>query len=257
MPYLKRFSSLLLLSIACAFSASCIIFPVPLSKRVKNVTGAIMPRDFDIGFIKPGSTHRYEVLHKIDLADTGLHSKRLLLARWKVSHMAVCGAIAGYYSGYANCGRVWRARNMIVEFDGQGIVRKVQQVHDPEIGKVLAAWLTVDSAPPLNLSSPIQLRVDKGRNSAELALARSFLVYHYKAKSTRLSRQQILGVGTRGWKGKFYSIKVEIQYKEGRKLKKLRFRTSPSNLLVLIDYFEQTQPIAKDSRRRIISEGVK
>jgi hypothetical protein len=242
MRHFKRFPNLILIFFACAFSAGCIIFPVPLPKRARNVTGVNMPKHFDIGFIKPGLTRRDEVLRRIDLADTGLQNERLFLARWKVSHTAVCGAVGGYYSAYANCGRVWQARNLMVEFDGHGIVQKVQRVQDRDIGKVLAAWGATDQEPPLDLSKPVHVPVDKGRNSAELALARASLVYQYKAKSMRLRRQQILGVNTIGWKGHSYSIRVEIQYRKGHgETRKLKFRMSPANLLTLIEYLEQTR----------------
>lgn len=247
MGYFNRLSCMILISSACAFFAGCfaIVSPVPTPTRVKNVDGGSMPRHLNIGSIRPGSTRRGEILQKVGRADAGLHSKRMFLARWKVSHMAVCWAAGGEGGGGdAGCRRVWRAHNLIVEFDGKGIVRKVRRVGDHDIGKVLAAWLAADPAPPLDLSHPIQVTFFKGRYSGNLTLGRDLLAYQYKGrrlKSLHISRRQILGVRTRGWTSHDY-IKVEIRYRKGPKAtKKLKFWTFPSTLLTLIEYMEQTQ----------------
>jgi hypothetical protein len=243
MRHFNRFSSLTLICFACVLSAGCII-PVPTTKGIKSVDGVRMPKHLGIRSFRPGSTRRDEVLQKIGWADAGLQCKGLFLARWKVSQMAVCVGVAapGTYGGAADCGRVWQGRNLIIQFEGNGVVQKVQRVPDHDIGKVLAAWLATDPELPLDLSRPIQIPVERGHNSAELTLARAYIVYHDKAKNLRIPRQQVLGASTLGWRASSSSIRIEIQYQEVRKAaKKLRFRMPPSNLLTLIEYLEQAR----------------
>jgi len=80
----------------------------------------ITESQLNVTFIQPGITTRTEVLERLAWADAGVREDRLFVARW-VSSSADAGAAVDEEVPAA-VRRTWRAHNLLVGFDRQGVV---------------------------------------------------------------------------------------------------------------------------------------
>lgn len=104
----------------------------------------------DLGFLQPGQTTRAEVNEKLKLIDTGYQSDRFL-GRWSSSSMGGWGYVIGLGGGMGNAGRLWKSGNLLVEFNGQGVVQSYKTFNDghllKELGTVVAQSPTTTNEP--------------------------------------------------------------------------------------------------------------
>jgi hypothetical protein len=127
----------------------------PLPKRVKGQSGLI-EKPFDLSFILAGQTLRSEVEEKLKHFDVGLQSQSFFMARWSTASAAI---IAETLSG-SSSQRIWHYRNLLVEFNGAGMVKNYAVFSDDELISHLTTVLV--SQPPLDLSHPLEIDAQLG-----------------------------------------------------------------------------------------------
>ncbi len=114
----------------------CIAFPTKLPKRTRGAGGVeIRTEDVDLSFIKIGTTHRDEVSAKLAKVDCGAPQREFFWGRWSQSSWGVvAGAITdtGPDKVEHGTGRHWHLRNVLVNFDANGITQSVNAVDDDE-----------------------------------------------------------------------------------------------------------------------------
>jgi hypothetical protein len=136
-------------------SSGCVIAPVPLSTKAKDISGN--PVRLDLAFLKAGSTTRGEVTKNLGPIDTQVNQANFFWGRWQSSSWGYGGVVAVPDKGGAGGARVWGVHNLLVEFDQQGVVKSWSVVDDkkllPQLG-LLAA-----TSPSLDLSSPLHAKV--------------------------------------------------------------------------------------------------
>ncbi len=149
---LKNLSVLFLLLLILVTAASCVIVPVPATR--KDIGSNNLQGSTSTDFIRVGETMRTEVQEKLGWLKIGPEHPRIFWGRWITSASMVAGA-AGFAAG---ADRMWSGRNLIVEFDANGCVNGLRAFDDPELPKEVAAW-TKRSGETLDLTQPVRLSV--------------------------------------------------------------------------------------------------
>jgi hypothetical protein len=138
----------------CLFFCGCVGF-TPLPKRVKGQSGAI-EKPFDLSFIQVGQTRRAEVEEKLKHFDVGLPSQNFFMARWSTAS----SAIIVENLRVSGSQRLWRHRNLLVEFGSAGMVKSYTVFTDHELISRLTTVL--ESQPPLDFSHPLEIDAQLG-----------------------------------------------------------------------------------------------
>ncbi len=137
----------ILLSLLCVGCFGAIRVP----SRTIAPSGEEKQAGVDLEFIHPGQTSRADVLQSLGWLDTGVKHERLFIARWVGSSWAVALGQTG--------GRYWTAHNLLVEFDGRGLVTRHEVVSDGSLARELEAWAVRVQDKPLDLVPPIVIPV--------------------------------------------------------------------------------------------------
>jgi len=140
--------------------AGCLIVPV----RVNTVTrGAVADKHqkVTLDFIQKGVTTRNEVVEKLRWMDANVNDPHLFIGRWSDSRWGVVWMAASYYSADGGFNRKWNNHNLLVEFDDAGIAQESRVLSDKELAAELSAWAAQNLYVPLDLSSPIEVLVDR------------------------------------------------------------------------------------------------
>lgn len=152
-------ADLVLRLLTCALAAlfllsspACVVVPVRVPNQERDVAGK--PLDLDLTFIKAGSTRRDEVAKNLAAINTGVDQSNFFWGRWDVSKWR--STAVGFVPPEGE--RIWRAHNLLVQFDGNGIVKAWAEVDDKELSRQLDLLDPVEG-PPLDLSSPVQANV--------------------------------------------------------------------------------------------------
>jgi len=121
-----------------------------------------------LSFIQIGKTDREEVIQKLGWTNTGLKDDRLFLGRWASSSWGMYSmASLGGTGGVEDWNRHWATHNVLIEFDGKGLVRKYHIVADSDLIKALHAVVAENPGCPLDLSKPMEISVAlRGRKDA-------------------------------------------------------------------------------------------
>jgi hypothetical protein len=133
-------------------SPACVVVPVRVPNQERDVTGK--PLDLDLTFIKAGSTRRDEVAKNLAAISTGVNQSNFFWGRWDISKWR--STAVGFVPPEGE--RIWRAHNLLVQFDQNGIVKAWTEVDDKELSRQLDLLDPVEG-PPLDLSSPVQANV--------------------------------------------------------------------------------------------------
>lgn len=156
----------------CATLLAC-FGATPLPKRTRTPTGTELKK-LDLSFIRPGETTRAEVQDRLRAIDTGYEGDRFFLGRWSSSTWGgwiilpggpCCGA-----EGAA--GRVWKTGNLLIEFDDQGIVKRIESFQDHKAVQVLAP---VADNTPVPLDPPLEMSVNYWKDTTVYVPARIVL----------------------------------------------------------------------------------
>jgi len=164
-----QYAAVLLL---CAVLLGC-IGATPLPRRTRTASGTELKK-VDISFIQPGLTTREEVREKLKVIETGLEGDHYFIGRWSSSTwggwiILVGGTCCGSEIGG---GRVWQTGNLLVEFDEQGIVGRVEPFDD---GKALKMLAPVAEETPLKLDPPLEMAVNYWKNGSTVVPAKIVL----------------------------------------------------------------------------------
>ena len=131
---------LLALCLGCSGCAGVI----PLPKRTHTPQGT--QENVQLDFIHVGQSNRAEVLDKLKPFDTGVNSERFFVGRWTSSTWA-------WFVVTNNAGagdRHWGTKNLLLEFDEKGLVKKSEIFSDKdlirELGPVVEDYKVAESA---------------------------------------------------------------------------------------------------------------
>jgi len=114
----------------------CVVVPVPMSTRTRDVSRK--PQTLDFSFLKPGLTTREEVAKNLAAIDTHVQPAGFFWGRWERSKWAFGAAvIPDYASANALGGRIWGGQNVLVAFDQENIVSRWSIVADAKLHRQL------------------------------------------------------------------------------------------------------------------------
>ena len=130
-----------------------------LPMRAKGPHGeSLQTKQLDLSFLDAPGTQREEVVRRLSSVDTGYSNPRLFWARWRESKWGYWWIVAAQTGGAGDAERIWHVRNLLVSFDGNGIVSKKELFNDDK-----SPWAGLHNrladAPPLDLSQPIPIGV--------------------------------------------------------------------------------------------------
>ena len=131
----------------------CVAVPVRMPTQTIDRSGK--PLELDLTFLKPGSTTRDEVIKRLSAIDTGVSQSNFYWGRWDSSRWRTTAV--GFVPPEGE--RVWRAHNLLIQFDQNGIVKTWLVAGDKELAQQLDAFDTVTTDSPLDLSSPLHATV--------------------------------------------------------------------------------------------------
>jgi len=202
----------------------------------------ITESQLNLTFIQPGITTRTEVLERLAWADAGVREDRLFVARW-VSSSADAGAAVDEEVPAA-VRRTWRAHNLLVEFDRQGVVTQVREVADKQLAQALAGWIAANPSAPLDLGTPIAVPVSYRQESATLLLSRESFEFRSARKGCRVSPSDLrrVSLATRFRTPHADLADEAIFFTEKTTAgRKVTLQTDVDHLFVLLKYISQTR----------------
>jgi hypothetical protein len=164
----------------------CVAVPVRMPTQTIDRSGK--PLELDLTFLKSGSTTRDEVTKRLSAIDTGVSQSNFYWGRWDSSRWRTTAV--GFVPPEGE--RVWRAHNLLIQFDQNGIVKTWVVAGDKELAQQLEAFDIGATDSPLDLSSPLHATVktpySPDRNQPEVLdivlSADSFECSHYFSART-------------------------------------------------------------------------
>jgi hypothetical protein len=141
--------------IMCGFCLGCLaVYPTPT--RTVGAPGGERKGKVGLDFIRVGTTGREEVVQKLGWTDVGIKDERLFQGRWVSSSWGV--TVGDPYGSTTS--RIWGGHNLLIEFDEKGVVKRYSAFGDAELVKQLSAWDAQGPDHLLDLSRPIEFRVE-------------------------------------------------------------------------------------------------
>ena len=169
-------------------SISCLPSPTRTSAQHHSRWGGV-----DLSFLEVGKTTREEILEELDWAETRMDRENVFWARWRVTNLI-------YYGG----GEYWRSRNLLVEFDGAGVVKRFDVVKEHALPEFILKYAAVpkDGAfPGLPLHIPVSHRHFWRLREAVLMVTQEGITFseaENKSHDFSLSVNQIERLKTKG-----------------------------------------------------------
>lgn len=277
---LRHLTHVVLWLLGCALLAfslfgafGCVAVPVRMPAQTRDGSGK--PLELDLTFLKSGSTTKDEVTKRLSAIDTGVSQSSFYWGRWDSSKWRTTAV--GFVPPAGE--RVWRAQNLLIQFDQNGIAKTWVVAGDKELAKQLDVFETVTTDSPIDLSSPAHAKVKAPYSSdpdhaevGDIVLSPdSFECNHYFAARTgpqlstlKTPRNNILRIAVTP--GAFYygPFSGEVPFAEpnhlvatlyfskpavvhyGEKghsaIKKLEVAIDPPTFLLLRHYIRQPQP---------------
>ncbi|HTR22665.1 MAG TPA: hypothetical protein VMI10_01680 [Terriglobales bacterium] len=250
--------------LSCAVLQGCVA-PARLPARAQGPSGdRIEKKDIDLAFLQVGATHRQDALAHLAAVNTGYVSPRMFWGRWiesKWGYWWIVIAPASEGAGDGDVKRKWHARNLLLTFDGAGLLSSKVLIEDersfwPELHRQLA------DAPPLDLSKPMPIElsnnetgpllltkegieVDRTRNRFHGAL--DLAPAHYESQSkelahispsmvVRISHDGALGIKEHA-SSTCHTLHLSQKTVLGRRL---HVCADAPNLVALLQYLQQT-----------------
>jgi hypothetical protein len=172
--------------------AGCLILPVRVNTVTRGAsTDTHKKASFD--FIQKGVTTREEVVQKLAWMDAGVTDQRLFIGRWVDSRWGVFWAVASQYRADGGFNRKWNNHNVFVEFDAGGIVQQSRIISDKQLAAELSTWAAQNLDNPLDLSTPIEVLVDRNNPNRTASTDRLLL------GSDSFERRELEGKGKRNF----------------------------------------------------------
>lgn len=235
------------------FCQGCLVLPVRAPTRTNGNSGAMEKINLD--FIHDGKTTREEVTTKLGGTDTGIKDKQLFLGRWASSKWGVLWMVAGGNTGESGWNRGWARHNVLIGFDDKDVVQRYRQFPDEELVMQLSAWVAQGHGQPLDLSTPMEVRVGH-RHSSGVAYGGTFILendsfafhegYGYVKHDFKISPKQIKDLSLtdigHGDKSDPQYINETIHFTEKTKVGgKMTIQVDVPTVLILVKYLAQTR----------------
>jgi hypothetical protein len=165
----RTFSVLSFLAAYIALLAASGCAPVPLRVPTKTRDVSGKPLELDFTFLKSGSTTRDEAIRLLSAIDTHVNQSNLFWGRWDSSKWR--STLVGFVPPEGE--RIWRAHNLLIQFDQIGIVKTWAVADDKKLAQQLDLFAPVATDSPLDLSSPLraEARVPYPEAAAGLVLS--------------------------------------------------------------------------------------
>ena len=103
--------------IALLVASGCAAVPLRVPTKTRDVSGK--PLELDFTFLKSGSTTRDEAIRLLSAIDTHVNQSNLFWGRWDSSKWR--NTAVGFVPPDGE--RIWRAHNLLIQFDQNGIVK--------------------------------------------------------------------------------------------------------------------------------------
>lgn len=206
----------------------------------------IEQKELDLKFIQPGSTQRDEVAHQLAAIDTDCPNPRLFWGRWQESKW-------GYWWVFGvpcdncmagNAGRLWRMKNLLVEFDENGVVTSQDLVEDKLLWQNLHSHMR--SAPALDLSQPVGIALTSA-DPIGILLNPAFMEFERapekNRRNVRVPVRDVVRFSHRlvvdDMRVTCHTLELSEKSTFGRKIK---FCAEPSQVALLFQYLHQVGP---------------
>ena len=145
-------------ALAISFCQGCVVLPVRAPTHTSGASGET--EKVELKFIEAGKTTRDEVLRKLGGTETAIEGDTYFVGRWASSSWGVLWMVAGNNTGAGGWDRHWGIHNVLVEFDEQGLVKNYRVFPDSQLIKELSALVAKGPKHPLDLSEPMEIRVE-------------------------------------------------------------------------------------------------
>ncbi|HUJ40120.1 MAG TPA: hypothetical protein VLW54_06210 [Candidatus Acidoferrales bacterium] len=124
--------------------------PYPIHRRTVGTHGPVA--DFpDVRTIQPGKSRRDDVLTAFKGIDTGIPVPWLFWGRWKSSSAALRALTDAGFEQIP----IWKANNLLVEFDDGGVVKHSATIPDEHVVPELERILSVHTASATQSAAPL------------------------------------------------------------------------------------------------------
>lgn len=138
---------------SCLFGTfGCVAVPARMPTQTRDSSGK--PLALDLTFLKSGSTTRDEVTKRLSAIDTGVNQNNLFWGRWDSSKWRTTAI--GFVPPAGE--RVWRAHNLLIQFDQNGVVKSWVIAGDKELARQLDVYDPAATDCLLDLSSPLHAK---------------------------------------------------------------------------------------------------
>lgn len=149
--WFARVISAITVLLLCIAGVGCLAFPSKMTMRRYGSGGASLQNaDVDLGFLKVGVTSRDEISKKLGAIDVDSRT-RFFWGRWVESSWGVVGGslpVSTLDSPAVGSTRHWRYRNLLVQFDDQGIATEQRRIDNEEVlWRQLVAYLRASRTP--------------------------------------------------------------------------------------------------------------
>lgn len=140
----------------CLFGTfGCVAVPVRMPTQTRDVSGK--PLELDLAFLKSGSTTRDEVTKRLSAIDTGVNQTSWFWGRWDSSKWRTTAV--GFVPPEGE--RVWRAHNLLIQFDQNSVVKSWVVAGDKELARQLDVFDPAATDSPLDLSTPLHAKAKR------------------------------------------------------------------------------------------------
>jgi hypothetical protein len=251
---MKQLQTVIIFLLCLALVACLGVTPLP--KRTRTPQGT-EEKSVDLTFIQPGKTTRAEVMDKLKLIDTGYTGDRFFLGRWSSSSAGGWVFLVGMGGGIGNSARIWKSGNLLIEFDGNAIVKKYDTFKDSNLAQQLAP-VAADRPPLAGDHVELQIRYLRAANQmvhAKIVLTASDFEFEELGnlkKGCKFSSpaREVVGVRTDVWvpdPDPVYTTQT-IQFARdlkpigGPRGKKLNVEVSLPELVTLMAYVSHAVP---------------
>jgi hypothetical protein len=179
-PRLAMFSvlSFLIACVALMAASGCAAVPLRVPTKTRDVSGK--PLEVDFTFLKSGSTTRDEVNSRLTAIDTHVNQSNLFWGRWDSSKWR--STAVGFVPPDGE--RIWRAHNLLIQFDQNGIVKNWGVTDDKKLAQQLDLFDPVAADAPLDLSIPLRAEARVPYPEADAGLVLSSDSFEYSILRT-------------------------------------------------------------------------
>ena len=257
-----RLPPLLLLSLVSICCCGCIVVPIRVPTKTVGTTGDT-GKKVDLSFLVTGTTPRNEVAQRLAWVDSGIKDDRFFVARWTQSTWGIAWAVGGYYAAEAGWNRSWTIRNLVVQFDQQGLAEKFSFVDDDKLAETLTQLISQNSPYPLDSQLPCEIHTDHihfaKHTWGTLTLSAHELKFvpaedssHGAHSYFSTPRANVIRVSTGSWSSSTSTspaiLTATIHFRQKTSVgTKFSTKLDLPNILVLLRYVHQPQPNPTDS----------